>query len=199
MVDTQDHLGPCGDGAGGKASEPRKEIDHFHLFVLLLRSPTQVAPKCVSHQVPTTTHLSRGTLTCAHSGSARLTAPVRARAERAWVHGERVVAVPQHATRRCGGRAGMVCGGGWARGAGQTVPASHVDDEACVSFCMLREGRENQRTSGESARSLPPSPRLDSFICREPFSVYSRGMATMATMATPKLKVEKKMKGKEVG
>ena len=38
-----------------------------------------------------------------------------------------------------------------------------------------------------------------SFICREPFSVYSRGMATMATMATPKLKVEKKMKGKEVG
>ena len=42
-------------------------------------------------------------------------------------------------------------------------------------------------------------PRLDSFICREPFSVYSRGMATMATMATPKLKVEKKMKGKEVG
>ena len=31
------------------------------------------------------------------------------RAERAWEgHGERVVAVPQHATRRCGGRAGMV-------------------------------------------------------------------------------------------
>ena len=70
MIDTQDHLGPCCDGTGGKPSEPRKQIDHFHLFVLLLRSPTQVALKCVSHQVPTTAHLSRGTLTCAHSGSA---------------------------------------------------------------------------------------------------------------------------------
>ena len=69
MIDTQDHLGPCCDGTGRKASQPRKKIDNFHLFVLLLRSPTQVAPKCVSHQWPTTAHLSRGTLTCAHSGS----------------------------------------------------------------------------------------------------------------------------------
>ena len=60
-----------------------------------------------------------------------------------WVHGERVVAVPQHATRRCGGRAGVVCGGERSRPNG--VPASHVDDEACVSFCCF--GRENQRTS----------------------------------------------------
>ena len=30
LVDGQDHLGPCGDGAGGKPSEPRKQIDHFH-------------------------------------------------------------------------------------------------------------------------------------------------------------------------
>ena len=77
------------------------------------------------------------------------------------------------------------------------MPASHVDDEACVSFCMLREGKSaNDR--GEHAR-CHPHHASGSFICREPFSVYSRGMATMATMATPKLKVEKKMKGKEVG
>eukprot|EP00964_Phaeocystis_antarctica_P065675 scaffold39643_cov71-Phaeocystis_antarctica.AAC.9 len=77
-------------------------------------------------------------------GAPALTAPVRARAERAWGHGERVVAVPQHATRRCGGCAGMVWR--WAREPAKTVHASHVDDEACVSFCMLWAGRENQRT-----------------------------------------------------
>ena len=53
-------------------------------------------------------------------------APVRARAERAWGHGERVVAVPQHATRRCGGRAGMVWRWARERGrAGRHLPASH--------------------------------------------------------------------------
>ena len=112
------------------------------------------------------------------------------------MHGERVVAVPQHATRRCGGRAGMVCGGGWARGAGQkTVPASHVDDEALHAL-----GGEGKSANDRCRHArCHPHHASGSFVCREPFSVYSRGMATMATMATPKLKVEKKMKGKEVG
>ena len=105
-----------------------------------------------SRGVATHTHLQRGPRGGSRTqpeGAActrvvRLTAPVRARAERAWGHGERVVAVPQHATRRCGGCAGMVWR--WAREPAKTVPASHVDDEACVSFCMLWAGRENQRT-----------------------------------------------------
>ena len=115
------------------------------------------------------THLRRGPRSgsrtqpegAAGTHAAAVRAPVRARAERAWGHGERVVAVPQHATWRCGGRAGMVCGGGWARGACQTVPASHVDDEACVSFCMLREGK--------SANDPPPRAHhhhaSGSFMC----------------------------------
>ena len=62
------------------------------------------------------------------------------------------------------------------------MPASHVDDEACVSFCMLREGKSaNDR--GEHAR-CHPHHASGSFICRESFSVYSRGIATLATLAT---------------
>ena len=64
--------GKARDGGGGKASEPRKKIDHFHVFVLLLQSPTQIALKCVSHQVSTTTHLSRGTLVHAHTPGAHM-------------------------------------------------------------------------------------------------------------------------------
>ena len=116
--------------------------------------------------------------------------PVRAQAERAWGHGERVVAVLQHATRRCGGRV-QACGvgRGWARQNWPAVPASHVADEACVSFCMCFGGkiseRSRQKQVAESARSLVatcPSPRVSSFVCRESSSVYSRGMATMASM-----------------
>ena len=40
------------------------------------------------------------------------------------------------------------------------------------------------KQAAESARSSPPSPRVGSFICRESISEYTRGMATMATMAT---------------
>ena len=56
--------------------------------------------------------------------AAALTTPVRARAERAWGHGERVVAVPQHATRRCGGRAQAwcVCGRGEREPAAPCLP-----------------------------------------------------------------------------
>ena len=43
-----------------------------------------------------------------------------------WVHGERVVAVPQHATRRCGGCAGMVWR--WAR---------ERERESAGGFCCL--------------------------------------------------------------
>ena len=55
----------------------------------------------------------------------------------------------------------------------------------------LTVGLEHKQ-SAESAHPTPPSPRLGSFICRESFSVYSQSMATMATMATPKLKLKKK-------
>ena len=48
--------------------------------------------------------------------------------------------------------------------------------------------RSRQKQVAESARSLVatcPSPRVSSFVCRESSSVYSRGMATMASMWPP--------------
>ena len=125
----------------------------------------------------------------------RLTAPVRARAERAWGHGERVVAVPQHATRRCGGCAGMVWR--WAREPAKTVHASHVDDEACVSFCMLWAGRENQRTRVQIGTLVATITTLRQFhLPRAVLGVFS---CHGHTMATPKLKLKKNKEGCEVG
>ena len=101
-------------------------------------------------------------------------APVRARAERAWGHGERVVAVPQHATRRCGGCAGMVWR--WARER-ERESAGGFSREACKLLRKGAERSEANRTENSLARRHPHHAS-GSFICRESSSVYSRVMAT---------------------
>ena len=58
-------------------------------------------------------------------------------------------------------------------------------------------GRENQRTVVKSARSSPPSPRVRQFhLPRAVLGVFSGHghQHHMATMATPKLNIEKKLK-----
>ena len=62
---------------------------------------------------------------------------------------------------------------------GRAVPASHVaNDEACVSFYASEGNSANDRRQHASRNDHDAS---GSFISRESFSVYSRGMATMAT------------------
>ena len=146
---------------GGKACEPRKKIGHFHVFVLLLQSPTQIALKCVSHQVSTTTHLSRGTLTCAHFWSTHVTAPVRARGRSERVGARRTGrrAVLRHATRRCGVRAGMVCGRGrlGERAGQRRLPHTSMTKLASAFACF---GRENQRTIPRPAPTITTRPAV---------------------------------------
>ena len=169
MIDTQDHLGPCGDGTGGKPSEPRKKIDHFHVFVLLLQSPTQVALKCVSHQGPTTARLSRGTLTCAHSGSTlgahqehtcestcEGTGGASVGARRTGRRG----ASARHPAMRWACRRGVGAGRVRERPGRPCLPHTSLMTKLASAFCMLR--RENQRTIAGARRS-PPSPRVRQF------------------------------------
>ena len=122
------------------------------------------------------THLQRGPRGgsrtqpegAAGTHAAAVRAPVRARAERAWGHGERVVAVPQHATRRCGGRAGMVWR--WARERGRADRR-----RACLTRCRVRqalaatENRENQPTMlRPETRELFGFPPLSRMINKRP-------------------------------
>ena len=150
---------------GGKACEPRKKIGHFHVFVFLLQSPTQIALKCVSHQVSTTTHLSRGTLTCMrtlleHTCDSTCEGTRAERACGGTANGSSRGASARHSAMRCACRHG-VWEGAVGRESRPTAPASHVDDEACISFCMLREGK--------SANDPPPRAHhhhaSGSFMC----------------------------------
>ena len=106
------------------------------------------------------------------------------RAERACggtANGSSRGASARHSAMRCACRHG-VWEGAVGRESRPTAPASHVDDEACVSFCMLREGKSaNDRREHAGCHTHHAS---GSFVCRESFSVYSAGMATSATLAT---------------
>ena len=163
MIDTQDHLGPCCDGTGRKASQPRKKIDNFHLFVLLLRSPTQVAPKCVSHQWPTTAHLSRGTLTCAHSGST----PEIAR---------------QHLCSTCEGTGGASVGG-TANGSSRCLSTPLGDAVGVQAWCVGAVGREEP-----AKRCLPHTSMTklaSAFACFGRENQRTIGLSTLvATLTT---------------
>ena len=85
------------------------------------------------------------------------------RAERACggtANGSSRGAEARHSAMRCACRHG-VWEGAVGRESRPTAPASHVDDEACVSFCMLREGK--------SANDPPPRAHhhhaSGSFMC----------------------------------
>ena len=69
---------------------------------------------------------------------------------------------------------------------GRCLPHTSLMTKLASAFTLRRE---TQRTIHEHRRN--DHDASGSFICRESFSVYSRGMATMATMATPKLNLEK--------
>jgi hypothetical protein len=97
-----------------------------------------------------------------------------------------------------------VCRHGVALGERGSRPAASACLTRSLQASQERGGKKRTKASQERGgkKRTKPAENLarrhshhasGSFICRESFSVYSRGMATMATMATPKLKLEKKM------
>ena len=98
----------------------------------------------------------------------------------------------EHAVWQCIGRK---CSD-WPRGAlGRRGAFYHGFALGFARLCCALE-EHNRVKMGElfvkkSSRQTPPSPRVRQFHLPRAVLVYSRGMATLTTMATPKLNLEK--------
>ena len=87
----------------------------------------------------------------------------------------------RHPAMRWACRRGVGAGRVRERPGRPCLPHTSLMTKLASAFCMLR--RENQRTMALHA-GRHHRHASGSFICRESFSVYSRGMATLATLAT---------------
>ena len=116
---------------------------------------------CLAPSVDYNTLIARHPCTCAHSWSTHVTAPVRARGRSERVGARRTGrrAVLRHATRRCGVRAGMVCGRGRLeeRAGQRRLPHTSMTKLASAFACF---GRENQRTIPRPAPTITTRPAV---------------------------------------